>query len=111
MDLGIIGDDEASVESMLDKAIAQNARVLVTSGGVSMVLISSRPPHVLLPAVHASWSQASVHLSGNFLHARARQCLRYNAGHCAAKSCVLRRRDAMRRQEGRVLPFSCQLES
>jgi len=85
MDLGIIGDDEASVQSMLDKAIAQGARVLITSGGVSMVLISSRPPHVFLaPAVHATWCKPSVHLSGNFLLARVRQCLRNNAGECAA---------------------------
>ena len=43
MDLGIVSDDEASVEGMIDKALAQGARVLVTSGGVSMVCLHGLP--------------------------------------------------------------------
>jgi molybdopterin biosynthesis enzyme len=43
VDLGIVSDDEASVEGMIDKALAQGARVLVTSGGVSMVCLRGHP--------------------------------------------------------------------
>jgi hypothetical protein len=43
VDLGMVSDDEASVDSMIDKALAQGARVLVTSGGVSMVRLFRLP--------------------------------------------------------------------